>query len=209
LKKYLLVFLFSMIPIFELRGAIPIAAASDVPFGWAYALAVVGNMLPVPFILLLIPVVFAFMRRHHILVGLVDWLERKAKKGADKMNKSAKTDAASDGAIESAGGAIESPGGAIESPGGAIESAGAEDGSAEAPAEGSRKGGTLAFLGLFLFVAIPLPGTGAWTGSLVAAVFGMKKTRAFLAILLGVLTAGVIMTLASYGVVSAFRFFAK
>ena len=202
MKKYLLVFLFSMIPIFELRGAIPIAAASDVPFGWAYALAVVGNMLPVPFILLLIPVVFAFMRRHHILVGLVDWLERKAKKGADKMNKSAKTDAASDGAIESAGGAIESPGGAIES-------AGAEDGSAEAPAEGSRKGGTLAFLGLFLFVAIPLPGTGAWTGSLVAAVFGMKKTRAFLAILLGVLTAGVIMTLASYGVVSAFRFFAK
>ena len=195
MKKYLLVFLFSMIPIFELRGAIPIAAASDVPFGWAYALAVVGNMLPVPFILLLIPVVFAFMRRHHILVGLVDWLERKAKKGADKMNKSAKTDAASDGVIESADGAI--------------ESAGAEDGSAEAPAEGSRKGGTLAFLGLFLFVAIPLPGTGAWTGSLVAAVFGMKKTRAFLAILLGVLTAGVIMTLASYGVVSAFRFFAK
>ena len=69
--------------------------------------------------------------------------------------------------------------------------------------------GALAFLGLYLFVAIPLPGTGAWTGSLVAAVFGMKKWRALFAVFLGVLTAGVIMTLASYGVVSAFKIFAK
>ena len=84
MKKYLLVFLISMIPIVELRGAIPYAAAKGLPFGWTYALTVVGNMIPVPFILLLIPVLFAFMRRHHILVGLVDWLERKAQKGAKK-----------------------------------------------------------------------------------------------------------------------------
>ncbi len=89
MKKYLLVFLISMIPIVELRGAIPIAAAKGLPFGWTYALTVLGNMLPVPFILLLIPVLFAFMRRHHILVGLVDWLERKAEKGAKKMEKRA------------------------------------------------------------------------------------------------------------------------
>lgn len=195
MKKYLLVFLISMIPIIELRGAIPIAAAKGLPLGWTYALTVVGNMLPVPFILLLIPVLFAFMRRHHILVGVVDWLERKAQKGAKRMAKRAKNAEAepSETVTES-----------VEPT--AVQA----DASTEtAPAEGSKAAGTLAFLGLYLFVAIPLPGTGAWTGSLVAALFGMKKWRAFLAVFLGVLTAGVIMTLASYGIVSAFKIFTK
>ena len=87
MKKYVIVFLISMIPVVELRGAIPYAAASGLPFGWAYALSVFGNLLPVPFILWFIPALFSFMRRHHILVGLVDWLERKAQKGAKKIEK--------------------------------------------------------------------------------------------------------------------------
>ena len=193
MKKYLLVFLISMIPIVELRGAIPIAAAKGLPFGWTYALTVLGNMLPVPFILLLIPVLFAFMRRHHILVGLVDWLERKAEKGAKKMEKRAGKAATAETETADAPAAVTEE--ATEEP--------------DAPKKGKKAAGALAFLGLYLFVAIPLPGTGAWTGSLVAAVFGMKKWRALFAVFLGLLTAGVIMTLASYGVVSAFKIFAK
>ena len=154
MKKYLFVFLLSMIPILELRFSIPVAAAWNVPVGWAYALAVIGNMLPVPFILFLVPAIFRFMRRHNILVKMVDWLENKAQKGAKKIEK-------------------------------------------------------YAVFGLFLFVAIPLPGTGAWTGSLAASVFGMKKSWALISVFLGVLAAGAIMTLASYGIVSAFKFFAN
>ena len=194
MKKYFFItFLISMVPVVELRGAIPYAAYHELPFGWAFALTVVGNLLPVPFILWFIPALFRFMRRHHILVGLVDWLERKAKKGAEKMNKRK--------AAEPIAETAETVEAATEA-----EAVGPTE---ETPATGRRAAGTLAFLGLYLFVAIPLPGTGAWTGSLVAAVFGMKKRRALPAVILGVLTAGVIMTLASYGIVSAFRFFAK
>ena len=198
MKKYLLVFLISMIPIVELRGAIPIAAAKGLPFGWTYALTVIGNMIPVPFILLLIPVLFAFMRRHHILVGVVDWLERRAQKGAKRMAKRS-GDAAETAPSETT----------TETTPETVETTEAESATESAPAQENKAAGTLAFLGLYLFVAIPLPGTGAWTGSLVAALFGMKKWRAFLAVFLGVLTAGVIMTLASYGIVSAFKIFAK
>ena len=195
MKKYFFItFLISMVPIIELRGAIPYAAYHELPFGWAFALTVIGNLLPVPFILWFIPALFRFMRRHHILVGLVDWLERKAEKGAKKMNKR-KSD---ETAPLAAGEAVE-----------AAPEAEAVEATEPTPAKGGGAAGTLASLGLYLFVAIPLPGTGAWTGSLVAAVFGMKKSRALPAVILGVLTAGVIMTLASYGIVSAFRFFAK
>ena len=195
MKKYFFItFLISMVPIIELRGAIPYAAYHELPFGWAFALTVIGNLLPVPFILWFIPALFRFMRRHHVLVGLVDWLERKAEKGAKKMNKR-NTD---ETAPLAAGEAVE-----------AAPEAEAVEATEPTPAKGGGAAGTLAFLGLYLFVAIPLPGTGAWTGSLVAAVFGMKKSRALPAVILGVLTAGVIMTLASYGIVSAFRFFAN
>lgn len=153
-KYYVITFLISMVPVVELRGAIPYAAYHDLPFGWAYALSVLGNMLPVPLILWFVPAVFAFMRRHGILIKMVDWLENKAQKGAKKIEK-------------------------------------------------------YTVFGLFLFVAIPLPGTGAWTGSLAASIFGMKKSWALISVFLGVLAAGVIMTLASYGVVGALRFFAK
>lgn len=151
LKQYLYVFLISMVPVIELRGAIPIGAGLGLHFIPNYLVAVLGNLLPVPFILLLIRTVLAFMKRHGIFPRLVNWIENKAQKGAQKIERRAA-------------------------------------------------------LGLFLFVALPIPGTGAWTGSLIAALFGMNRLRAFLSILAGVLVAGVIMSLASYGILGALSF---
>jgi uncharacterized membrane protein len=149
------VMLCSMIPIIELRGAIPLGAALEMPWWLNYICAVVGNMLPVPFILLFIKKIIAWMTasRVKIFCKIGGWLTRKAEKNREKIEK-------------------------------------------------------YSFWGVCLFVAVPLPITGAWTGSLVAAVIDMKFWKALLSCLLGVMIAGVIMTLASYGVVAAFEIFA-
>ena len=159
MPSWLIVALFSMIPIFELRFAIP-AAAIPASFMFvenpviAYMAAVVGNILPVPFILLLIAWFLGVMKRAPVrwINRVADFIENKAQKGAAKLRHGA-------------------------------------------------------FIGLFLFVAIPLPLTGAWTGALIAGVFGFDKRWAFLSILAGVMVAGVIMTLAAYGVVGIFGIF--
>ena len=145
----------SMIPIIELRGAIPLGAWLGMPWWLNYILAVVGNMLPIPFILLFITKFIGWMSRSKVKFfnKIGTWLTNKAEKNREKIEK-------------------------------------------------------YSFWGVCLFVAIPLPVTGAWTGSLVAATIGMKKWKALLSCLLGVMIAGVIMTLASYGVVAAFSFFA-
>ncbi len=145
----------AMIPIIELRGAIPLGAALGMPWWLNYLCAVVGNMLPVPFILLFIRKVIAWMTASHVKFfnKIGGWLTRKAEKNRDKIEK-------------------------------------------------------YSFWGVCLFVAVPLPVTGAWTGSLVAAMIDMKFWKALLSCLLGVMLAGVIMTLASYGVVAAFQIFA-
>ncbi len=144
----------SMIPIIELRGAIPLGAALGMPWWLNYICAVVGNMIPVPFILLFIKKIIAWMTscRVSLFNKIGGWLVRKAEKNRAKIEK-------------------------------------------------------YSFWGVCLFVAIPLPVTGAWTGSLVAAVIDMKFWKALLSCLLGVMLAGVIMTLASYGVVAAFAVF--
>lgn len=144
----------SMIPIIELRGAIPLGAALGMPWWLNYICAVVGNMIPVPFILLFIKKIIAWMTscRVRLFNKIGGWLTRKAEKNRAKIEK-------------------------------------------------------YSFWGVCLFVAIPLPITGAWTGSLVAAVIDMKFWKALLSCLLGVMLAGVIMTLASYGVVAAFAIF--
>lgn len=144
----------SMIPIIELRGAIPLGAWLGLPWWQNYLLAVLGNMVPVPFILLFIRRFIAWLQRSRVkfFAKVGDWLVRKAEKNRGKIEK-------------------------------------------------------FSFFGVALFVAIPLPVTGAWTGSLVAATIGMKGWKAFLSALIGVLIAGVIMTLASYGVVAAFSVF--
>jgi uncharacterized membrane protein len=147
--KYLTVLGISMVPLIELRGAIPFGAGCGLRFVPTYLLSVLGNMLPVPIILLLVKIVLDFMKKKSILPRLVNWLENKAQKGAKRIEKHAT-------------------------------------------------------VGLFLFVAIPLPGTGAWTGSLVAALMGMRFPKAVISAVVGVLAAGVIMSLLSYGVVAAF-----
>ena len=158
-----------MVPLIELRGAIPVGAGMGLDFLPNYLVSVVGNILPVPFILLLIRYVLDFMKQKRILPKLVDWLERKAVSGKKKIMK------------------------------------GSDSQSGEGTVEKQRLGWG-ALVGLFLFVALPLPGTGAWSGSLVAALFKMNRLASFLAIFAGVLVAGLLMSLASYGVVGALSF---
>lgn len=146
--KELSVLLCSMIPIVELRGAIPVGwFAFDMPWWSTYLLAVIGNMIPVPFILLLIRKVLDWMETSR--VGLFNrvagWLRRKAEKNVDKITK-------------------------------------------------------YGFWGVCFFIAIPLPVTGAWTGSLVAATIKMNFWKALLSALLGVLIAGGIVTLICLGI---------
>ena len=147
--KELGVFLCSMVPVIELRGAIPLGWAANIPWWLTYLLAVAGNMLPVPFILLLIRQVLTVMEKMPIkfVRAFAAWLRRKAEKNTDKIQR-------------------------------------------------------FGFWGLCFFIAIPLPVTGAWTGSLVAATIRMNFWRAMLSALLGVMIAGVIVTLICFGVSS-------
>lgn len=142
--KEVIVFLISMIPILELRGALLVAGPLlGVPVGTAIPLCIVGNIIPVPFILLLITPIFKWMKGTRRLKPMVDKLEFKAMSKSDKIEK-------------------------------------------------------YEFWGLVLFVGIPLPGTGAWTGSLIAALLGIKFKKAFPAVVLGICIATVIMWFISY-----------
>ena len=143
--KLLQTFLISMVPVIELRGAIPYGVARGLEFWQAIPVAIVGNLVPVPFIILFIKKIFSWMRRYFPkLDGFVSKLENRALSKTDTVKK-------------------------------------------------------YAFWGLFLFVAIPLPGTGAWTGALIAAMLEMRVKDAFPAIALGVLTAGAIVAFVTYG----------
>jgi uncharacterized membrane protein len=142
----LCVFFCSMLPIIELRGAIPLAFALGLPWWQAYLISIIGNLLPVPFILLLINIIIKWMASSKVQFfnKIANFLLEKVGKNREIIEK-------------------------------------------------------YSFWGLCLFVAIPLPATGAWTGSLVAAVIGMKPCKAFLSALLGVLIAGAVVTLIVYG----------
>ena len=152
LLNYVYVFLLSMVPVLELRAAIPLGAVLHLDPWLTYAACVLGNFLPVPFILLFIRRILAWMKTTRRLAGIANWLEEKAQKHSEKVMR-------------------------------------------------------YASFGLCLFVAIPLPGTGAWTGSLVAALFDIRMRYALPSVVVGLLIAGAIMTLASFGIVSAFDFF--
>ena len=147
-SKYLWVFFISMLPIIELRGAVPVGVGMGLPFLPVYLVAAVGNMLPVPVILLLVKPVLQFMAKFKIFEKLVNTVMEKG------------------------------------------HAAGAKFGNAK-------------YWALYTFVAIPLPGTGAWTGSLAAALLDLEKGKSFVAVLFGVLTAGIIMGVASYGLLGA------
>lgn len=142
--------LVSMTPVLELRGGIPFGVALGLPVWAAYLAAVIGNMLPVPFILVYIQQIFRWMRRRMPrLNSLVDCLERKAHLKGQKVTK-------------------------------------------------------YKYLGLLLFVAIPLPGTGAWTGTLAAAFLDMPLRKALPSIFAGVLIAGLAISVLTFGVASLF-----
>lgn len=143
--NYVYVFLISMLPIIELRGAIPVAFALGLPPFEAYIVSVIGNLLPVPFILLLITPVCNYLKQTRLFSWFPRLVESKVEKNRDKVTR-------------------------------------------------------YAVFGLFLFVAIPLPGTGAWTGALVASFLDFRFRDAFVSILCGVLAAGIIMLILSYGV---------
>ena len=150
LGKCIFTMLVSMIPIIELRGGLPFGVALGLPYHLAFPFAVLGNIIPAPFIIAYIRRIFMLMRKYMPrLNGLVDKMEKKAHLKGQKVQK-------------------------------------------------------YQYLGLWLFVAIPLPGTGAWTGALVAALLDIRMRHALPAIFLGVVIAGAIVTTLTYGVVQLF-----
>ena len=135
--------LIAMIPLIECRGAIPFGIlVLNLPLWEVLPIAILGNILPVPFILLLIRPVINWLKKTRLFHPLAHWIEAKAEKKKDKVIKYSEW-------------------------------------------------------GLFLFVAIPIPGTGAWTGALVAALLNLRVRNAFFTILFGMITAGLIMTVGS------------
>lgn len=145
--KEAIIFIISMVPILELRGGLLAAgpALLNVPMWTAIPVCIIGNLIPIPFILLLITPIFNWMKGTRHLKPFVERMEARAMKKSDQIEK-------------------------------------------------------YEFWGLLLFVGIPLPGTGAWTGALIASLVGVKFRKAFPAIICGVLLASVIMTILSYTV---------
>jgi uncharacterized membrane protein len=143
--KELAVFIISMMPILELRGGLIASALLKMQFLPAFIICFIGNILPIPIVLIFINKVFNWIKRWPKVSKMIDKLEKRSLSKADQIKK-------------------------------------------------------YEFWGLVIFVGIPLPGTGAWTGALIASVLNMDKKKAFLAITLGVLIAGIIMSILSFGI---------
>ena len=142
----IMTFLVSMVPVIELRGAIPLGVLNGLDVAPALLVAILGNLVPVPFIIIFIRKIFKWMQgKSEFLANIVHKMEEKADKKKEQVLK-------------------------------------------------------YEFWGLLVLVAIPLPGTGAWTGALVAAMLDMQLKRAIPAIVLGVVIAGIVVTIATYGV---------
>ena len=150
---YLVVFFVSMVPLIELRGAIPISQIRHLPIIQSYIIAIIGNMLPVPIIYLFARKVLEWGADKPLIGGFFSWCLEKGEKGGKKLQQ---------------------------------------------------KAGRGLFLALLLLVGIPLPGTGAWTGTLAASILDMDFKSTVVAVMLGVLLAGVIMMVLSFAGVSIF-----
>ena len=153
LKDYLLIFLVSMVPIIELRGAIRISQGLQLPMLQSYIVCIIGNMLPVPIIYLFARKVLEWGADKPVIGGFFSWCLRKGESGGRKLQA---------------------------------------------------KAGRGLFLALLLFVGIPLPGTGAWTGTLAASILDMDFKSTTIAVMLGVLLAGIIMMVLSFAGVNLF-----
>ena len=150
--KWILVFVISIVPLIELRGAIPFAQGFGLPIVPSYIVAVIGNMIPVPIIYLFARKVLEWGADKPVIGKFFSWCLEKGQKGGRKLQE---------------------------------------------------KAGKGLFIALLLFVGIPLPGTGAWTGTLAASILDMDFKSSVLAVMLGVLLAGIIMGVASMGVFGA------
>ena len=146
ISKELIVFIISLMPVLELRGGLIAGALLNVPYIKAAIICILGNIIPIPFILLLLKKVFNILEKFGPTKKIVLWLNNKAIKNKSKIDR-------------------------------------------------------YGFLGLVLFVGIPLPGTGAWTGSLIASVFEMDIKKSIIAIFLGIILAFIIMSIVSYGII--------
>ena len=152
MKKYLWILLISMLPLVEIRGAVPYAVGMDLPLVPSIIVAVIGNMIPVPFIFLFARSILEWGKDKKVIGGFFTWCLQKGEKGGRKLEE---------------------------------------------------KAGKGLYWALFLFVGIPVPGTGAWTGMLAASILNMDFKKSTLAALGGVLLAGAIMLAASLGVFGA------
>jgi uncharacterized membrane protein len=153
LKKYILTFLISMVPIVELRGGVPFGIACGIKWYHALPLCMIGNMIPVPFIFFFARKVLEWGKDKPVIGGFFTWCLEKGERGGQKLKE---------------------------------------------------KAGRGLFVALLLFVGIPLPGTGAWTGTLAASFLNMDFKKSIVAVICGVLLAGTIMTILSLLGVSAF-----
>lgn len=156
LKHYIIVFLISMVPLIELRGAIPYAVGFSLPIVPSCIIAVIGNMLPVPFIYLFGRRLLEWGKDKKYIGGFFTWCLEKGEKAGTKLES---------------------------------------------------KAGAGLYVALLLFVGIPLPGTGAWSGTLAASLLNMDFKKSVLFVTLGVLLAGAIMLTASLGVFGAVSLF--
>lgn len=147
-KKYILVFLISMIPLIELRGAIPYAVGIGLPKINSFIIAIIGNMVPVPIIYLFARKVLEWGKDKKLTGKFFTWCLIKGERGGKKL---------------------------------------------------AAKAGKGLYWALFLFVGIPLPGTGAWTGTLAASILNMDFKKSVIAVMAGVLLAGLIMMAVSFG----------
>ena len=147
--KEILVFIISLLPILELRGGLLAAALIGLDPVKSYIISIIGNVLPVPFILLLITKILTWMKKSKIKLfnKVANWLDEKVEKHKGQIEK-------------------------------------------------------FGYLGVVLFVGIPLPGTGAWTGSFIASVLNMDRKKTFLAVMLGIFMASIIMMLLSFGILA-------
>lgn len=143
--KELIVFIISLMPILELRGGLIAAALLDLGMVPSYIISIVGNIIPVPFILWFMSSILKWMRESKRFRKMAKWLDKKVKKHKGQIEK-------------------------------------------------------YGFFGLVLFVGIPLPGTGAWTGCLIASVLEMDRKKSFVAAALGIFMASIIMMILSFGV---------
>ncbi len=150
LKNEILVILLSAAPVSELRGAIPVAISLGFSPAQSMALAIFGNMLPVPFLLILLNPVFNYLEKINAFRKIIDWIKKRTLRKSEKIRK-------------------------------------------------------YKIIGLFLLVAIPLPTTGAWTGTIAATLFNFKFKEAFFAIFLGVIVAGIIVVMLSVQASSLFE----